>query len=95
MKRYIKSNEVSEQFGPDSTVLISEIDWDTDDEYVEDLPDTEAFPLEVFLEDIEDLKDPSETLEQFVTSEAFEELVVNELSDMYGWLVNSCVIELN
>ena len=63
------------------------IDWNADDEIIEDLPSEEI--IELTDEDLEDYYD-EETGEWW----DYDGLIADELSDRYGWCVNSFYKEI-
>lgn len=64
--------------------IVTDIEWDTDGEYVEDLPNEYFFPVAELFDDAE-LK---ELDEDFIEDE-----VVNLLSDIFGFCIFGCYIE--
>lgn len=73
-----------EQLIDEPTFFISDIEWDTDDEEVEDLPKDYYIPLSELLYDNESLDD--------VNIEELEDRIANYLSDKFGWLINALAI---
>ena len=61
--------------------MVESILWDTDGEYVEELPDTCSIPWE-------DLLYEGESLDS-VEEEDLKERIADYLSDLYGWCVCS------
>ena len=73
-----------EQLIDEPTFLVTDIQWDTDGEEIDDLPTEYYIPFSDLMYEDEDLGD--------VDIDELEDRVADYLSDQFGWCINGLVI---